>query len=290
MAALWRLQEMAPERAAELAAHLSTHPDARISQHFAERAVKRFIPTERGGCELAYVPGGTFRMGSSQAEIERSKEQWPQYETVFDDEAPEHEVEVSGFYLGTHAVTNEEYGLFLAENPGAHEPERWADPAWNDPKQPVVAVSWEDAQAFCRWAGACLPTEAEWEYACCAGAQTRYGSGDAEEDLARVGWYSKNSDGRAHVVGEKPANKYGLFDMHGNAWEWCEDWYGPYSSSRQKDPKGAAAGAGRVLRGGSYWNVADSRRQTADGSHGGGAASCASDALLPLRLPHVIPG
>ena len=142
-------------------------------------------------------------------------------------EGPQHEVTLESFYLGKHPVTNEEYGRFLKAT-GHQEPRYWADRQFNQPKQPVVGVSWEDAQAYCKWAGLSLPTEAQWEYACRAGTTTRYWSGDTEEDLARVGWYWENSGGHTHPVGEKPANPFGLFDTHGNVQEWCEDWFGIY--------------------------------------------------------------
>jgi formylglycine-generating enzyme required for sulfatase activity len=107
----------------------------------------------------------------------------------------------------------------------------------------VVGVDWDDAVAFSTWAGGRLPTEAEWEYACRAGTRTRFWSGDGEEDLARVGWYGENSERRLHAVGEKPANPWGLHDMHGNVWEWCADWFGPYGAQPQTDPTGPERGA-----------------------------------------------
>jgi len=113
---------------------------------------------------------------------------------------------------------------------------------------------------FCRWLSTCfewardcrLPTEAEWEYSCRAGTESRYWSGDDESDLARVGWYDESSGNRTHRVGEKEANPWGLYDVHGNVLEWCRDWYGPYVEGEQKDPEGPAAGDSKVLRGGSF--------------------------------------
>ena len=119
----------------------------------------------------------------------------------------------------------EEYGRFLRENSDVQEPEYWGNDKFNQPKQPVVGVSWHDAKRYCAWAGLRLPSEAEWEYACRAGTTTRYHSGDGETDLDRVGWYKKNAGSRLHPVGEKEPNGFGLYDMHGNVYEWCEDTY-----------------------------------------------------------------
>ena len=136
------------------------------------------------------------------------------------------------FYLGRAPVTNEEYARFLKANPGYGEPCYWADSRLNQARQPVVGVSWHDAVAYSRWAGLALPSEAQWEYACRAGTTTPYWSGTTEEDLARVAWYGGNSEGRLHGVGEKPANPWGLFDMHGNVWEWCADyWHDTYEGA-----------------------------------------------------------
>jgi formylglycine-generating enzyme required for sulfatase activity len=175
-----------------------------------------------------------------------------------DREGPVRSVALDAFYLGRYPVTNEEYGRFLRAHPEVGEPQHWSDRQYNQARQPVVGVSWDDAKAYCDWAGLLLPTEAQWEYACRAGTHTRYWSGGAEAGLAEVGWYGGNADGRLHAVGEKPANPFGLYDMHGNVWEWCRDAYGQYDvEPREKDdllrtPEGRSF---RVIRGGS-WRVA----------------------------------
>ena len=101
-----------------------------------------------------------------------------------------------------------------------------------------------------------LPTEAQWEYACRAGSNTKYYFGDSEDELADYAWYYKNSDGETHPVGEKKPNTYGLYDMHGNVWEWCHDWYGDYPTGSVTNPLGPSSGSTRVLRGGSWSSVA----------------------------------
>ncbi len=206
------------------------------------------ISAPRGGCELVLIPGGRFDMGSPEGEAGR-----------WDDEGPQHSVQVEPFYMAANPVTNEEYARFLADNPKNGEPAFWGDRNFNQPRQPVVGVSWADVRAYCEWAGLLLPTEAQWECACRGGTTTPYWSGIDEQDLARVGWYAGNSKGRLHTVGEKPANAFGLFDMHGNIWEWCEDdWSPDYSRSRHAHPGAyrAKGAGGRVVRGGSFGSSA----------------------------------
>jgi formylglycine-generating enzyme required for sulfatase activity len=200
---------------------------------------------ERGGCELVYVPSGRFTMGSAEGEQGREEHEWPV-----------HEVYVRSFYLCRYLVTNEEYGRFLKAC-GAKKPDQWADPQFNRPRQPVVGVNWEEANRFAEWAGGRLPSEAEWEYACRAGKKTPFCSGDGEQHLARVGWYRGNSGGKLHEVGEKEVNGFGLYDMHGNVWEWCEDdWHGSYEGA----PADGSAwidksrSSARVARGGAFLN------------------------------------
>ena len=124
-------------------------------------------------------------------------------------------------------------------------------------------MSWDDAVEFCRRlsdlpaekeAGNVyrLPTEAEWEYACRGGTTTKYSFGDDDSELGDYAWYRENSDGKTHPVGSKVPNALGLHDMHGNVWEWCQDWYGDYPSGSVTDPSGATSGSSRVLRGGSW--------------------------------------
>ncbi|MCB1129334.1 MAG: formylglycine-generating enzyme family protein, partial [Verrucomicrobiae bacterium] len=128
-------------------------------------------------------------------------------------------------------------------------------PDENEPHHPVNQVSWWHAFLFARWAGAALPTDAQWEYACRAGTPPDwpYWSGHSEADLAAVAWYEKNGGGRTHRVGEKnKPSPWGMHDMHGNVWEWCRDWAGELPREPQQDPCGPLAGRGRVVRGGSF--------------------------------------
>jgi formylglycine-generating enzyme required for sulfatase activity len=144
------------------------------------------------------------------------------------------------FSLGKYLVTNAEYKKFVDET-DYRKPNYWDDDIFNQPKQPVSGVNWTDATEFCKWANLRLPTETEWEYACRAGTTTKYYFGDDPEQLGDYAWFSDNSNRCTHPVGEKLPNGFGLYDMHGNMWEWCQDWYEN----------------GRILCGGSFSNAAE---------------------------------
>jgi uncharacterized protein (TIGR02996 family) len=196
------------------------------------------------GMEFRLIPPGTFLMGSPGTD-----------EDAFADEKPQHAVELTRpFYLGVYPVTQREFQAVMGRNPSYFTPDRGGGPL-----HPVEMVSWEDCRAFCeclsgREPGRSyrLPTEAEWEYACRAGTATRYFFGDDARKLGECAWYRENAGGCTHQVGTKRPNVWGLFDMHGNVWEWCEDGYGDYSSCNQVDPRGDNSGQSRVLRGGSW--------------------------------------
>jgi formylglycine-generating enzyme required for sulfatase activity len=191
--------------------------------------------------ETVLVPAGTFTMGSGRG--------------PFESERPAHQVTISRpFYLGKYPVTQEQWQAIVGTNPSR----------FKGAKRPVEGVSWKDAQEFCRAVSAKvgktvrLPTEAEWEFACRAGTTTDYSFGDREAALVEYAWCEVNSGGATHAVGQKKPNAWGLYDMHGNVWEWCRDWYDPkyYASSPRVDPQGPArSGLGaHVLRGGA-WHV-----------------------------------
>jgi formylglycine-generating enzyme required for sulfatase activity len=154
-----------------------------------------------------------------------------------------------GFYMQTTEVTQGQWNTIMGNNPS-----NFKDCVSNCP---VENVSWNDAKEFVSKLNSKeginkyrLPTEAEWQYACQAGSKTDYANGNS---LDVMGWYEKNSDFKTHPVAKKKPNAWGLFDMHGNVGEWCEDWKGSYSSGNYKDPVGPSTGLYRVNRGGS-WN------------------------------------
>ena len=157
--------------------------------------------------------------------------------------------------MGKTPVTNREYDLFLKAHPQVDPPAYWGDRRFNQAAQPVVGISWDDAKKYAAWAGLRLPSEAEWEYACRAGTDTVYASGNDEKALGRAGWYRDNSDGRLHPVGEKDPNGFGLYDMHGNVWEWVEDdWHQTYDGAPGDGSPwiDTPRAGGRVDRGGGW--------------------------------------
>jgi formylglycine-generating enzyme required for sulfatase activity len=189
--------------------------------------------------KLVLIPAGKFLMGSPDGEPNR-----------FPDEGPQHEVTISKpFYMGVYTVTQEQYEQVMGKNPSS----------FKGPQNPVETVSWDDAVEFCkklsqkRGRAVSLPTEAQWEYACRAGSKSRFSFGDDDDKLGDYAWYWKNSDSKTHPVGQKKPNDFGLYDMHGNVWQWCSDWYTEsYANAGKTDPTGPASGSIRVLRGGSW--------------------------------------
>ena len=212
------------------------------------------------GMKMNWVAAGQFLMGSPEAEAGRSN-----------DEGPQSEVTISrGFWLGAFPVAQEEWRVIAEEASGLN-----AEPSYfSGERLPVEQVSWDHCQTWLRELNALeearlpqnyqyrLPTEAEWEFACRAGTSTRFYCGDGDGALNDHAWYSANSRSQPHPIGEKKANGWGFHDMHGNVWEWCEDWYGPLPVGRVKDPHGPIFGTKRVFRGGS-WGVAAARCRSA---------------------------
>jgi formylglycine-generating enzyme required for sulfatase activity len=205
---------------------------------------------------MVEIPAGTFTMGSSSDELDRS-----------DDETP-HQVTLSAFNMSKYAVTFEQYDAFCLAT-GREKPD---DAGWGRGKRPVINVSWQDAVDFAAWAGCRLPTEAEWEYACRAGTTTPFHTGsNLTTDQANYDGnypYGNNPEGKYRKktlpVGSFSPNAWGLYDMHGNVWEWCSDWYGKnyYTESPKKDPHGPLDGSYRVNRGGG-WNDSASNCRSA---------------------------
>lgn len=202
------------------------------------------------GLSYVWVPAGTYTMGCSPGDSECDS-----------NEKPSHSVTISkGFWMGQTEVTVGAYKRFAQATGRAMPPGPSWDSTWRQDNLPMVYVTWEDASNYCTWAGGRLPSEAEWEYAARAGTQTKYYFGNDTALLGDYAWYSNNCGSRTHPVGQKKPNAWGLYDMLGNVWEWCQGWYGSYPSQAVTDPPGPSSGKYRVTRGGSWYDGARDTR------------------------------
>ena len=228
----------------------------------AQKAVQSRVINIGTGIDITLlaIPAGSFMMGSD----------------VEEDEQPVHKVTLNAFEMSRTEITQGQYKAITGTNPSHFAGEK---------NLPVEKVTWQDAVLFCNklsdrerlprcyneetWKcdftknGYRLPTEAEWEYACRAGSTTEYYSGDTKQDLARVGWYGGfdgNSEETTHPVAQKEPNAWGLYDMHGNVWEWCNDSFGRYNGEAAHNPTGPESGSYGVMRGGSWFNNGDFAR------------------------------
>ena len=193
--------------------------------------------------EMIAVKGGTFKMG-------RTSEQGSEAEN---DEKPTHSVTLSDYYIGKYEVTQELWQAVMGSNPSN----------FKGTNLPVESVSWNDVQEFIRklnqqtGANFRLPTEAEWEYAARGGNKSKGYKYSGSNNINDVAWYtSTTNDSGTKPVGTKSPNELGIYDMSGNVYEWCQDWYGNYSRGSQTNPTGSSSGSYRVLRGGSWYGSA----------------------------------
>ncbi|MEI7812410.1 MAG: formylglycine-generating enzyme family protein [Ignavibacteria bacterium] len=241
--------------------------EERLESHLeqSQDGLKNTIPEG-----MVYVEGGEFMMGDENGET---------------NEKPVHRVELRSFYIDKYEVTVGEFEEFINatgyktnaekdgwsvvwDNSGLRKKNEvdWRCGADGNPKNdnekdhPAIYVSWDDALAYAKWIGKRLPTEAEWEYAARGGNKSEGYKYSGSNNIDTVGWYGRNSGNRTHKVGAKEPNELGLYDMSGNVWEWCDDWYDEdyYSKSEEKNPAGPKSGEYCVLRGGS-WNDYDCR-------------------------------
>ena len=190
---------------------------------------------------MVQIDGGTFTMGATS-----------EHKKIADkDEKPTHKVTLSSFSIGKYEVTQEEWEAVMGSNPSESK----------GSKLPIENVSWNDCQEFIHKLNLLtgkkfrLPTEAEWEYAARGGKYSHDYMYAGSNDIGNVAWYSGNSGNKMHEVGQKQPNELGLYDMSGNVWEWCNDWYGNYDKSFQTNPIGSLTGPSRVSRGGSCFGI-----------------------------------
>ena len=238
--------------------------------------------TTKSGIEMILIPGGSFEMGSDSGTP---------------DEAPVHKVSVGAFWMDRYEVVQEEFRKYQRPDP-SH---------FKGPRQPLEQINWTDAAAYCNdrsradglepcydektWAcdfnanGYRLPTEAEWEYACRAGAATQYSFGNSPGQLKDYAWYADNASAATHPVGQKKPNAWGLYDMHGNVAEWCNDRYAKdwYKQSPDKDPRGPSEGRERVIRGGAWNSSAGSCRSAYRTSSLSVDDTCLADDAIGFR-------
>ena len=207
------------------------------------RAKERVFKVGSVEFKMIRVEGGSFMMGAtSEQDYDASN-----------NEKPAHQVTISTFFISEMSVTQELWEAVMGHNPSN----------FKGPRRPVENVSWVDCLHFIRRLNSLtgcsfrLPTEAEWEYAACGGKNSKgYYKYSGGNDIYNVAWHVDNSGSQTHDVAKKRANELGLYDMSGNVWEWCQDWYGDYNSGSQTNPKGPSSGFHRVLRGGCWFTCA----------------------------------
>ena len=213
----------------------------RNSTHHSSSTVSLSAELNKLINDMVYVSGGTFTMGGTS---EQGRDAYP-------DEKPTHNVTLSSYYICKYEVTQALWRVVMGSNPSNFKGDNL----------PVESVSWNDCQTFINRLNSYtgrnfrLPTEAEWEFAARGGNYSHHYKYSGSNYIGDVAWYDSNSGNRTHPVGTKQANELGLYDMNGNVWEWCSDWYcSSYSSYSQTDPTGPNSGSVRVIRGGGWCN------------------------------------
>jgi len=224
----------------EQAPNATVVPDSTVRAKIVASGFPWRVRDNSSGIEMLLIPGGTFTMGCSASNSYGCS----------GDENPTHQVTLSkAFYLGKTEVTQAQWQAKMGSNPSYFS---------GNANNPVEQVSWNDIAGFNTATGLRLPSEAEWEYACRGGTTTAfhsmpgYPNGTNDDNLlGNIAWYN-NAASTTHAVAGKAANAFGMYDMSGNVWEWCNDWYGSYAAGNATDPAGPSTGSGRVHRGGSW--------------------------------------
>ena len=228
---------------ATIAGVLTTNSSSSVASGTSSSGNTITIPVKNGiNIDMVRVEAGTFTMGAT-AEMKDPN----------DDEIPTHRVTLTNdYYIGKYEVTQALWQAVMGNNPSCFKGDNL----------PVEQVRWDDCQDFLSRLNLItgktfrLPTDAEWEYAARGGKKSRGYQYSGSNKLSKVAWYDGNSGHKTHVVGSKQANELGIYDMSGNVWEWCQDWYDSYNSSSQVNPTGANSGSDRVCRGGSWFGIA----------------------------------
>ena len=252
---------------ASLSGVLATHTSSSVASGFSSSGNTITIPVKNGiSIDMVRVEVETFTMGAT-AEMK----------DPYNDEKPTHRVTLTNdYYIGKFEVTQALWQTVMGKNPSKFKGDNL----------PVERVGWDDCQEFISKLNDItgktfrLPTEAEWEYAARGGNKSRGYQYSGSNNLLDVAWFRDNSGSKTHGVGTKQANELGIYDMSGNVWEWCQDWYGTYSSSSRVNPTGANSGSDRVFRGGSWFNYAWSCRSSCRRRN----APYDDDSFLGLRL------
>ena len=244
-----------------------TQPTSQTESSVVNQSNKETITVGSVSFDMIRVEGGTFQMGATSE----------QGSDAYDNEKPVHQVTLSSYYIGETEVTQELWEAVMGNNPSK----------FKGAKHPVEQVSWNDCQDFIRKLNAKtgrqfrLPTEAEWEYAARGGRKSQGYKYSGSNTIDDVAWYTKTTNDKGtRDVKTKQANELGLYDMSGNVCEWCEDWYGDYSSSSQSDPKGPSSGSYRVGRRSNWGDSAGGCRVSIRSAYSPGYA----DSILGLRL------
>ena len=243
-------------------------------KHLSIKSHSVSVPKNPLNVPMVFVQGGSFTMGSNDDG---------------DNAKPIHRVTVSSFYMGKYELTVGEFRKFINSTNYKTTAEQkgwsyiWTGSKWDkqigltwefdsfgfkrpstQENQPVIHVSWDDATRYCQWLSSQtgklyrLPTEAEWEFAAKGGSKSNGYTYSGSNEITNVAWINDNSNGQTHEVGQKQANELGIYDMTGNVWEWCSDWYDSnyYASSPAENPTSPATGSSRVIRGGGWGNSA----------------------------------
>ena len=239
------------------AASVDAYKSAQHWSDYADAIVAEDGDATIGGFEMVFVEGGTFTMGATAE----------QKSDAYDDESPTHSVTLSSYYIGRYEVTQAQWYAVMGSNPSYFKGDNLPveQVTWNDVQEFITKLNQQTGKTFR------LPTEAEWEYAARGGNQSKGYKYSGSNSISDVAWCVDNSNRTTHAVGEKQPNELGIYDMSGNVWEWCQDWYGSYSSDSQINPIGPSSGSYCVYRGGSWEGYANYCRVSERGSFSSGS-------------------